>query len=108
MKAIGWGMVADSLPGNVDNLREVSVPVLDDYYAEASYPGMDFSTKICIDARGGQGVCQGDSGGPLVDDQGGQQGVASFVSGYGCESGYPHCFTSVPYFTDWIAQNMKK
>merc|ERR1712156_659129 len=50
VKAIGWGMVADDLPGNVDNLREVDVPVLSDTVAEAVYGGLDFETKICIDS----------------------------------------------------------
>ena len=46
VKAIGWGMVADDLPGNVDNLREVDVPVLSDTVAEAVYGGLDFETKV--------------------------------------------------------------
>ena len=97
-------MIADDEPGNVDNLREVDVPVLDDRIAEAIY-GLDFETKICIDARGGKGVCSGDSGGPLIDEDSGLLGVASFVSGAGCESGYPHCFTAVPSYLDWIEEN---
>ena len=44
--AIGWGMVADDLPGNVDNLREVDVPVLSDTVAEEIYAGIDFTTKV--------------------------------------------------------------
>ena len=39
-------MVADDLPGNVDNLREVDVPVLSDTIAEAVYGGLDFETKV--------------------------------------------------------------
>lgn len=46
VKAIGWGMVADDLPGNVDNLREVDVPVLSDAVAETVYPTIDFGTKV--------------------------------------------------------------
>ena len=46
VKAIGWGMIADDLPGNVDNLREVDVPVLSDTVAEAVYGGLDFETKV--------------------------------------------------------------
>ena len=46
VKAIGWGMIADDLPGNVDNLREVDVPVLSDDVAEAVYGGLDFETKV--------------------------------------------------------------
>jgi len=104
--AIGWGMVADDLPGNVDNLREVDVPVLSDTIAEEIYAGIDFTTKICIDSSDGKGVCSGDSGGPLIDDSSTLVGIASFVSSAGCESGIPHCFTAVPSFLDWIAANM--
>ena len=103
--AIGWGMVADSLPGNVDNLREVDLEVASDDVAEDFYPGTDFATKICTDASDGQGICQGDSGGPIVDGAGMQQGISSFVSSLGCEAGPPHCYTSVPHFVDWINAN---
>jgi hypothetical protein len=68
VKAIGWGMIADNKPGNVDNLREVDVPVVDDKSAAASYPGTNFETKICIDSKDGKGICSGDSGGPLMDN----------------------------------------
>lgn len=58
VKALGWGKDSDDAPGNVPNLREVDVPVLDDEVAEDYYgSSIDFSTKICIDAEGGKGVC---------------------------------------------------
>ena len=44
--AIGWGTIADDQPGNVDNLREVDVPVESDTVAEGFYPGFDFTTKV--------------------------------------------------------------
>lgn len=34
-----------------------------------------------------------------------QVGVTSFVSGAGCEAGYPHAYSRVTEFLDWIAEN---
>lgn len=51
-------------------------------------------------------MLQGDSGGPLISQATEQVGIASFVSSAGCESGHPHCFTSVPSFADWITDHM--
>ncbi|XP_048486771.1 trypsin Blo t 3-like [Plutella xylostella] len=49
---------------------------------------------------GGAGTCKGDSGGPLVYN-GVVVGVASFVKT--CDdSFYPHVFTRVASYTDWI------
>lgn len=108
--AIGWGRT-DFSSGNVNELREVTVPVLDDQDAEDYYGGtIDFSTKICIDAAGGHGTCNGDSGGPLVitdDADQAQVGITSFGSSAGCTSGAPDCFTAVPSYLDWIADNSK-
>ena len=35
-----------------------------------------------------------------------QTGLTSFGASAGCESGHPDCFTSVPFFNDWIDTNM--
>ena len=67
---------------------------------------------VCIDTTDGKGVCSGDSGGPLnlqteADSTGPyvQVGIASFVSGDGCESTYyPHGFARVTFFLDWIKE----
>ena len=51
-------MIADDLPGNVDNLREVDVPVLSDDVAEAVYGGLDFETKvICASLQNEIHIC---------------------------------------------------
>ena len=90
-------------------LSKVDVPVMDDATAEATYPGINFDTKICIDSIGGHGTCNGDSGGPLMelvgDETGAQVGITSFGSADGCEVGDADCFTSLPYFRDWIQAN---
>ena len=51
---------------------------------------------------------QGDSGGPLnhFQEEFGkyeQVGIASFVSDGGCENEYPHGFTRVSHYLEWIA-----
>ncbi len=83
----------------------MTVPIQDESLLDTIFPPyMNFTTKICIDTAEG-GVCSGDSGGPLVDLANGRlTGLTSF--GFvGCFSGTPACFTSVPYYLDWIKDN---
>lgn len=47
---------------------------------------------------------QGDSGSPLVHQYSRELiGIASFISGHGCESGAPQAFTKVYKYQNWIA-----
>lgn len=55
------------------------------------------------------GACNGDSGGPLTLQRQGQSmliGIASFVSGVGCESGWPTGFARVTSFVPWFRARM--
>lgn len=40
-----------------------------------------------------------------VDNKVTQVGIASFVSGYGCEADYPTVYTRITSFLDFIADN---
>lgn len=40
-----------------------------------------------------------------VDNKVTQVGIASFVSGYGCEADYPTVYTRIASFLDFIADN---
>lgn len=57
---------------------------------------------LCAVGRHEQSTCFGDSGGPLVTEYGAQIGISSFVSEFGCNSGYPSAFTRVTYYVSWI------
>lgn len=55
------------------------------------------------------GICKSDSGGPLTVMRDGQRiliGIASFVSGVGCEMGIPTGFTRVTSFVPWIQSRL--
>lgn len=55
------------------------------------------------------GICKSDSGGPLTVMRDGQRtliGIASFVSGVGCEMGFPTGFTRVTSFVPWIRSRL--
>ncbi|XP_063699146.1 collagenase-like [Culicoides brevitarsis] len=57
-----------------------------------------------------QSTCNGDSGGPLItdDEESGEKihiGVVSFVSGRGCEAGYPFGFVRTTSYLNWIHGN---
>jgi len=73
----------------------------------AGYYGSSTITDgvVCLDSAGGHGTCSGDSGGPLTwveDGRSVTRGIHSFVSGAGCESGYPDGDTNVKKYLDWI------
>ncbi|XP_059177706.1 serine protease 27-like [Physella acuta] len=61
---------------------------------------------------GGKDACNGDSGGPLMCLQSSVNGPAYFVYGivsnaYRCaKAGEPGIYTNVPYYLDWISQNL--
>ena len=104
----GWGLTCDFGYSVNDVLMTLTCPVVDnqeaaDYYGDAR----DYAHFICISAEGGHGSCNGDSGGPLVNTATGEQtGLTSFGASASCESGHPNCFTTVPFFNDWIDTTM--
>jgi secreted trypsin-like serine protease len=104
--ATGWGKLSDDSFTKSDRLNFVKdLPVIANDNCNEYY-GIITDGHICIDSTGGHGVCNGDSGGPLnYEKTTGKYttvGVASFVSGFGCESGLPHGFTRVTEYLDWI------
>ena len=83
-----------TLPPRSDRLNFVkNLPVMNNDVCDQEY-GIITKGHLCIDSKGGHGVCNGDSGGPLnYEKETGKYmtvGIASFVSGLGCESGKPH------------------
>ena len=64
----GWG--AHQYPGRpVDELHEVTIPIVSNEVARRAYPGNTISHRqlaVGLIGIGGKGACVGDSGGPLV------------------------------------------
>lgn len=104
----GWGQTCDNGCNLSSVLMTVTCPVLDDRESAGYYGSdRDYAHIICIGSEGGHGACSGDSGAPLVNTETDElTGLYSFGPAAGCESGYPHCFTSVTFYNDWIDTNM--
>ncbi|KAJ8880764.1 hypothetical protein PR048_017235 [Dryococelus australis] len=104
----GWGSIY--YDGDVvENLREVSVPIVLQSTCVTEY-GVDKlganyvnDTMICAGyLQGGKDTCQGDSGGPLAVS-GTLAGIVSW--GAGCaEPNYPGVYTNVAYFREWLKE----
>uniref|UniRef100_A0A336M1S9 CSON008723 protein n=1 Tax=Culicoides sonorensis TaxID=179676 RepID=A0A336M1S9_CULSO len=89
-------------------LRFVETQIITNSACGTYFPGVIKSSNICASGRGGKSVCSGDSGGPLtVEDEGQtkQVGVTSFVIALGCSVGFPHAYTRVTEYLDWIEAN---
>ncbi|KAM6435178.1 proproteinase E-like [Liasis olivaceus] len=105
----GWGSLYTGGP-IPDILQQAMLPVVD--HAHCSQPDWWGSvvqeSMVCAggDIKAG---CNGDSGGPLscpgADGRWYVQGIASFVSGWGCNTlQKPTVFTRVSAFIPWIEQ----
>lgn len=66
-------------------------------------PVHDFETICANSGLLGHSTCDGDSGGALVVENK-LIGIVSW--GYGCGLGFPHGFTRVSTYTDWINKTM--
>ncbi|KAL4623193.1 chymotrypsin-like elastase family member 2A [Arapaima gigas] len=108
----GWGRLYTNGP-IADKLQQALMPVVD--HAICSQP--DWwgpairTTMVCAGGDGIVAGCNGDSGGPLncrnSDGVWEVHGIASFVSGLGCNyQKKPTVFTRVSAFNDWIDQQM--
>lgn len=110
LTAVGWGVQDVTDEDIVNDLTEVTVPVVDDATCVAALAATGSpiavvpATMICA---GGEGVdtCKWDSGGPLfgVDAAGRfvQLGITSW--GDGCAV-TPGVYTEVAAFSDWLSQ----
>ncbi|XP_075895143.1 elastase 3 like [Nelusetta ayraudi] len=104
----GWGRLYTGGP-IADNLQQALMPVAD----HATCSRLDWwgiavrTNMVCAGGDGVVGGCNGDSGGPLncKNSEGTWEvhGIASFVSGLGCNFvKKPTVFTRVSAFNDWI------
>ncbi|XP_069828337.1 chymotrypsin-like elastase family member 1 [Dendropsophus ebraccatus] len=107
----GWGRTSTggSLPSI---LQQAPLPVVDhSTCSTSSYWGSTVkNTMVCAGGNGQQAGCNGDSGGPLNCPVNGVyqvHGIASFVSGLGCNAYLkPTVFTRVSAYISWINSNI--
>ncbi|NXL87033.1 CAC3 Proproteinase, partial [Alectura lathami] len=106
----GWGRLSTGGP-LPDRLQDALMPVVD--YEHCTQPdwwgSLTIRTTMICAGGAEQAGCNGDSGGPLncqaADGQWEVHGIASFVSGLGCDTPKkPTVFTRVSAFEDWIAE----
>jgi trypsin len=104
----GWGTTAAGTESYPDELREVTVPIID--RTTCATAGRNYRSvnghQVCAGdwERGGIDSCQGDSGGPLFVDHDGQTEVIGVVSwGDGCADAHkPGVYTRVAAYQSWI------
>ncbi|XP_058457025.1 uncharacterized protein LOC131434371 [Malaya genurostris] len=106
----GWGALWQNAPEllPLNELRRVGLPVISNSACGLRFPGAISESQICVEAEIGS-PCSGDQGGPLtVADPDGNStlvGIFSYVSIFGCNSGWPAVFTRVTSHLLWIETN---
>lgn len=101
----GWGYTRESGFSLPNNLRKVSVPVVDRAKCNAAYKNKISDRMICAGLEeGGKDSCQGDSGGPLFTGQGADRVLLGVVSwGEGCARAKKYgVYSNVSAALDWI------
>ncbi|CAG9109004.1 unnamed protein product [Plutella xylostella] len=107
--AVGWGQTDTNCSKSLPlGLRHVGLRKVDRDTCAARFSiFFSYNNMLCAGLLGvgGAGACRGDSGGPLVYN-GVVVGVTSFAMR--CDdSFYPHVFTRVASYTDWINNTMR-
>ncbi|XP_059184841.1 elastase-1-like [Centropristis striata] len=108
----GYGLT--STGGVMSNrMREAYLPVVDHETCTSSgWWGSTIKTTMICAGGGAQSACNGDFGGPLnclVNGKYYVHGIASFVSGMGCNAAQkPTVFTRVSAYIEWINSVSKK
>ncbi|KAF2899325.1 hypothetical protein ILUMI_06848 [Ignelater luminosus] len=115
MYVAGWGVTENGTSSDVK--LKLKVPIFERNSCNEklrSIGGVDLS-EVCAGGEAGKDTCQGDSGGPLMREFGEnlnakpkwfQEGVVS--RGLSCGTrGIPGIYTRVPYYMDWIIENLK-
>ncbi|KAI4458820.1 hypothetical protein MML48_7g00012182 [Holotrichia oblita] len=114
----GWGRTTDAEPDISRYLNYVKVESISNADCTTVFGNIVvIPSTICTRGETNEGICNHDGGGPLVsydydDDIEGSynvtatlQGVASFISGAGCEAGHPSGFLRITEVRDWIREN---
>uniref|UniRef100_A0A3Q3VZ74 pancreatic elastase n=1 Tax=Mola mola TaxID=94237 RepID=A0A3Q3VZ74_MOLML len=102
----GWGRTATG--GSLSaQLKEAYLPLIDHATCSSNgWWGSTVKTSMVCGGGGAEAGCNGDSGGPLnclVDGKYYVHGIASFVSGYGCNTPKkPTVFSRVSAYIEWM------
>ncbi|XP_063913690.1 brachyurin-like isoform X2 [Zophobas morio] len=105
VETAGWGQTSDEDAGLVDELNVVSLVTLSNEECRLTFGNQITDNMVCAGGNYNEGTCTGDIGGPLIQTLLGLQlhvGVASFISGRGCESTDPSGFTRTAPYVPWI------
>jgi secreted trypsin-like serine protease len=100
---IGWGQTSDSDPELSESLQYQTVSTLTNAECKIYYGNQISDNMICVQGNYNEGTCIGDNGSPLLlPSSMWVFGVASFISGNGCESTEPSGFTRILPYVSWI------
>ncbi|RZC38657.1 brachyurin-like, partial [Asbolus verrucosus] len=106
LMAIGWGQTSDEIAELSDDLKWVGVSSITNRECQMTYGDQINENTVCIVGNFNEGSCYGDTGSPLLQDIGKgyimHVGIASFVSGNGCESTDPSGYVRTYPYTQWI------
>uniref|UniRef100_A0A336LNS7 CSON008473 protein n=1 Tax=Culicoides sonorensis TaxID=179676 RepID=A0A336LNS7_CULSO len=102
----GWGIVSDSSSSLSEVLRYINALVISNSECANFFGSRITSNNLCASGAGGKSACSGDAGSPLVASRSNDavHGLVSFGYYY-CQAGYPHVYTRVLRFVDWIRSN---
>jgi secreted trypsin-like serine protease len=91
--------------GLSQTLKEVNLRALNNAECKLYYGPQVTYDMICMSGNYNEGTCIGDTGSPLLQMKDGEYmhvGIASFLSGNGCESTDPSGFTRTIHYIHWI------
>ncbi|KAJ3656406.1 hypothetical protein Zmor_015486 [Zophobas morio] len=108
LTAVGWGQINDATPELSDHLQYVSLITISNIECANVYGYQVSDDMVCAAGNYNEGTCLGDTGSPLIEHIYNPQsvrfaGVASFISGDGCDEPHPSGYTRVYLYLDWIA-----
>ncbi|KAM7356642.1 seminase-like [Cochliomyia hominivorax] len=104
----GWGQTSEYNENSSNQLRTVSVPIIEQTKCREMYKGYGKITRsmFCAGNLKGKDACIGDSGGPAIF----KNQLCGVVSwGRGCaRRQYPGVYTNIMYVRDFIDKSMKR
>ncbi|XP_063913786.1 brachyurin-like [Zophobas morio] len=103
---IGWGQTSDDDPEFSNDLKWVTVAALSNEECRLTYGNQITDSTLCVEGNYNEGSCYGDTGSGLFQSVGPgymmHSGVASFISGNGCESTDPSGYVRTAAYRAWI------
>jgi secreted trypsin-like serine protease len=104
--SVGWGQTSDYDSELSNYLSYVSTSVLSNAECRIFYGNQITDNMVCVEGNYNEGICNGDNGSPLIEPYMNRYhmlgGIASFISGNGCESTDPSGYTRTFPYNEWI------